>query len=198
MDKISLLSLGRETQLRNELKILNQTCSNEYRIYSPNEGNLHLLKADLFGPEKTPYCGGVFTISIHIPNDYPFRSPVFRIETPMFHPNVSSGRRIIFQEFITERNWSPFFGIEKMIGDFARIFHEFRPRSVLNMKAASLWKSKKYDFDQIAAMWTRVYAASDKEMNRKLAFLWIGNKKECKILNRLSANLRVYIAREFI
>ena len=197
MDKITLLSLGRDSHLRNELRALNQTCSNEYRIYSPNESYPNLLKADLF-PEKTPYSGGVFTISIHIPSDYPFRSPVFKLETPIFHPNVSSGRRIILQEFITERNWSPFFGIEKMIRDFTRIFSEVRPRSVLNMKAASLWESQKYEFDQRAAMWTRSYAARDKEMKRKLAFLWIGNNNECKILNRLSANLRVYIAREFI
>lgn len=198
MDKISLLSLGRDTHLRNELRVLTQTCSSEYRIYYPNENNLNLLKADLFGPEKTPYSGGVFTISIQIPSDYPFRCPVFRVETPIFHPNVSSGRRIIFQEFLTERNWSPFFGIEKMIRDFIRIFYEVKPMSVLNMKAASLWTSQKNEFDQTAAMWTRTYAARDKEMKRKLAFIWIGNKKECKILNRLSENLKVYLAREFI
>jgi len=42
------------------------------------------------GPPDTPYEGGQFCIDIKIPNDYPFRPPIMKFKTSIWHPNVSS------------------------------------------------------------------------------------------------------------
>lgn len=42
------------------------------------------------GPPDTPYEGGTYTVDIQIPSDYPFKPPVMRFTTKIWHPNVSS------------------------------------------------------------------------------------------------------------
>ena len=41
----------------------------------PDEGNVLKWKATITGPEGTPYEGGVFTLDITIPSEYPFKAP---------------------------------------------------------------------------------------------------------------------------
>ena len=40
------------------------------------------------GPRKTPYEGGLFTIQIYFPNDYPSQGPDFRFCNLVYHLNV--------------------------------------------------------------------------------------------------------------
>jgi ubiquitin-conjugating enzyme (huntingtin interacting protein 2) len=42
------------------------------------------------GPPDTPYEGGTYKVDIKIPTDYPFRPPLMKFETKVWHPNVSS------------------------------------------------------------------------------------------------------------
>jgi ubiquitin-protein ligase len=48
------------------------------------------LRGQFYGPPDTPYEGGTFHVDIKIPSEYPFRPPVMRFETKIWHPNVSS------------------------------------------------------------------------------------------------------------
>lgn len=48
------------------------------------------LKGSFQGPPGTPYEGGTFEVDISIPNEYPFKPPVMKFLTRMWHPNVSS------------------------------------------------------------------------------------------------------------
>lgn len=48
------------------------------------------LRGSFPGPPGTPYEGGAYFIDIKIPTDYPFKPPVMKFETKIWHPNVSS------------------------------------------------------------------------------------------------------------
>jgi ubiquitin-conjugating enzyme (huntingtin interacting protein 2) len=52
--------------------------------------DLSHLKASFPGPPDTPYEGGTYVVDIKIPQEYPFRPPVMKFETKLWHPNVSS------------------------------------------------------------------------------------------------------------
>ena len=55
-----------------------------------NPDNPRRLKGTIKGPEGTPYDGGVFTIHIDIPKQYPFEPPKMKFDTKIWHPNISS------------------------------------------------------------------------------------------------------------
>ena len=54
-----------------------------------NQDLLH-LRATFPGPRDTPYEGGTYIVDVVIPNDYPFKPPVMKFLTKLWHPNVSS------------------------------------------------------------------------------------------------------------
>jgi ubiquitin-conjugating enzyme (huntingtin interacting protein 2) len=58
--------------------------------------DLSHLKASFPGPPDTPYEGGTYVVDIKIPQEYPFRPPVIKFETKLWHPNVSSQTVCVF------------------------------------------------------------------------------------------------------
>ena len=46
--------------------------------------------AEVRGPPDSPYEGGAYTLSIEIPEGYPFKPPKMRFMTRVWHPNISS------------------------------------------------------------------------------------------------------------
>ena len=54
------------------------------------ESDVTHLKARFTGPPDTPYEGGTFIVDVKLPPDYPFRPPVMKFDTKLWHPNVSS------------------------------------------------------------------------------------------------------------
>lgn len=55
-----------------------------------NEGNMTHLKGTFPAPPDTPYSGGTYQVDIQIPDQYPFKAPLIRFDTKIWHPNVSS------------------------------------------------------------------------------------------------------------
>lgn len=53
-------------------------------------GDLTHLKARITGPPGTPYDGGQFVVDVKIPTEYPFRPPIMKFDTKVWHPNISS------------------------------------------------------------------------------------------------------------
>lgn len=55
-----------------------------------NDGDLTNLQASFMGPPDTPYEGGTYIVDVKVPNEYPFRPPIMKFATKLWHPNVSS------------------------------------------------------------------------------------------------------------
>lgn len=57
---------------------------------SDDFSDLTHFKGHFKGPPDTPYEGGQYEVDIKITSEYPFKPPVMRFITRIWHPNVSS------------------------------------------------------------------------------------------------------------
>ncbi|PKB98471.1 UBC-like protein [Rhizophagus irregularis] len=62
-------------------------------------------QATIIGPPDSPYSGGVFSLTIYFPTDYPFKPPKVNFTTRIYHPNIDSNGSIDMD--ILRGRWSP-------------------------------------------------------------------------------------------
>jgi len=53
----------------------------------PNENDIMLWEAVIFGPEETQWEGGCFKLTVKFPEDFPNKPPSVIFTSKMFHPN---------------------------------------------------------------------------------------------------------------
>jgi len=69
--------------------------------------------AQLSGPSDSPYAGGIFTLNISLPHEYPYKPPVVQFASPIFHPLVASSGSIDLP--ILHENWVPVINLENIV-----------------------------------------------------------------------------------
>lgn len=69
--------------------------------------------ATILGPESSPYEGGIFCLNIKFPSNYPFKPPVIKFTTKVYHPNIDAQGQICV-DLLKER-WSPAMTIPKVL-----------------------------------------------------------------------------------
>ena len=85
-------------------------------IECQNEDNT-IWHVTLEGPSGTPYEGGKFVISADFTDNYPFKPPVCKFITRIYHPNVKKDTGDICKD-IYEAEWVPTKTIKGVIDVF--------------------------------------------------------------------------------
>ena len=85
------MATTRERRIAKELADIHNDKDNSGVLANPvDPSNLTHLKGTFPGPPDTPYAGGTYQIDIIVPDMYPFKSPIMKFDTKIWHPNVSS------------------------------------------------------------------------------------------------------------
>ena len=88
------MATSRERRIAKELADIHADRDNSGVFAEPiDPSDLTHLKGYFPAPPDTPYAGGSYTVDIKLPdgpNGYPFKSPVMKFDTKIWHPNVSS------------------------------------------------------------------------------------------------------------
>ena len=122
----------------------------------PDTDNMYRWTATLFGPQNTPYEGGLFCLEINFSKDYPFRAPEIFFITPIYHPNINKSGIICLD--ILKEEWSPVLTIDKVLLSLSSLLSEPNPEDPLVSEIGSEMKNDIELYNKKAREYTKKYA----------------------------------------
>ena len=122
----------------------------------PTGDDLFNWQATIMGPEKSPYQGGIYFLSIQFPNNYPFKPPKINFITKIYHPNINSAGSICVD--ILKNNWSPALTIGKVLLSICSLLDDPNPDDPLVPEIANIYKNNRAQYEITARSWTQKYA----------------------------------------
>ncbi len=116
-------------------------------------------EAMIFGPDASPFTGGIFRLNIHFPSDYPFKPPIITFKTKIYHPNINASGAICLD--ILKNQWSPVLSISKVLLSILSLLTDANPNDPLVPEIADLYKRNRSAYDAKAREWTMMYATME-------------------------------------
>jgi ubiquitin-conjugating enzyme E2 D/E len=120
---------------------------------------MYSWEACIFGPEDSPYVGGVFDLIIQFPVEYPFRPPHVQFKTKIYHPNINSSGLICLD--ILKTQWSPALTISKVLLSITSLLTDPNPDDPFVPEIAKLYVNDRAAYEDEARAYTLTYATRD-------------------------------------
>ena len=99
----------------------------------------------VYGQPETPYEGRKFMVAMDFPVEYPMKPPRVKFLTRIYHPNISVEGDVCID--ILKQNWTPAFGIEKIMLCLLCILDEPNGNDPLNIEAGRLFVENRAIFN---------------------------------------------------
>ena len=146
--------IKRLTQELHELR----TGNNDYNFSTApiNDSDITKWSAVIKGPDDTVYQNGCFHLSIVFPDEYPFKPPVVKFITKIYHPNINANSICLD---ILKTRWSPVLTISKVLLSISSLLSEPNPQDPLVPDIAKQFLHHRASFEQTARQWTQLYAS---------------------------------------
>jgi len=144
-------------RLQKELKEFMDEPKDWCKAELSTEDNLFQWKAEITGPEKSPYEKGLFKLEIDIPTDYPFKPPKVKFLTKIYHPNVKSDGSFC-TDILTTEGWSPQLKISQVLLTIRQLLAEPNADNPLEAEIAQQFKTDRNAFNKTAKDWTKKHA----------------------------------------
>ncbi|KAG6592228.1 Ubiquitin-conjugating enzyme E2 28, partial [Cucurbita argyrosperma subsp. sororia] len=113
-------------------------------------------QATIMGPADSPYSGGIFSVNIHFPPDYPFKPPKVSFKTKVYHPNINNNGSICLD--ILKEQWSPALTVSKVLLSICSLLTDPNPDDPLVPEIAHMYKTDRAKYEHNARTWTQKYA----------------------------------------
>ena len=130
--------------------------------------NMFIWRVTMSGPVNTPYEGGLFTLNIIFPFDYPNHGPEFKFKNKMYHLNVINNEyhkdfghicvNSINEWKLTGKVKGDIYTVKQALFDIFCLFYNQGVESAYDEKMALSYKMNPQLFNAEAKKWTQMYA----------------------------------------
>lgn len=112
----------------------------------PEKDDIFTWRALIAGPEGTIWEGGLFRLTMKIPDNYPQYPPKVKFDTPVFHPNIYTNGDICLD--LLQSQWSPQNTIASILISIQSLLNDPNPSSPANKEAAGLLTNNKAEYEK--------------------------------------------------
>jgi ubiquitin-conjugating enzyme E2 A len=123
-------------RLVNDLKRVEQEDSSGI-FASPQQNNILIWEAVIFGPDDTQWEGGSFKLLLEFSEEYPTKPPSVKFLSNMFHPNIYADGKICLD--ILTNQWTPIYDVHTVLTSIQSLLTDPNPDSPANAEAARLY-----------------------------------------------------------
>ncbi|XP_017040987.1 ubiquitin-conjugating enzyme E2 H [Drosophila ficusphila] len=110
------------------------------------------------GPLGTAYEGGVWTVNVAMPLDYPLKAPRVRFVTKILHPNIEFTTGLVCMN-VFKQAWSASYDLVNIFDTFLpQLLRHPNPHDPLNHRAAAIMKHSEELFREHVILCVRMYA----------------------------------------
>ncbi|KAL7410641.1 putative UBC5-E2 ubiquitin-conjugating enzyme [Mrakia frigida] len=120
--------------------------------------NILLWTAFLAGPPSSPYKGGTFKLSITFPPEYPFKAPIIKFMTKIYHPNVDDEGNICVG-LLKADAWKPAVKMSQVLMSIYNLLSEPNPDDPLVSTIAEQFRTDRKKYDATAKDYVKKYAS---------------------------------------
>lgn len=125
---------------------------------NPNE-----LTLQFKGPKNTLYSGGEWPILIHLPQEYPYKSPSIGFLHKIYHPNIDFSSGSICLDVINQ-TWSPMYELVNIFEIFLpQLLLYPNPSDPLNIEAAELLNNNVKEYEHLVKKMVKIHASRSRE-----------------------------------
>jgi len=174
MNQMNMVNQATQAMTLTRLKKEFSLCSQDIELkglgcqFILENNNYYVWRVTLKGPKETPYEGGIFTIRITFPFNYPKSGPEFRFLNLIYHLNVDFTNQNelghICLNFLNE--WKstgkvvdkPGYGVKQALIDIFCLFYNQNIDSAYDKSIALEYQSNMSNFNAKAKMYTQKFA----------------------------------------
>lgn len=152
--------MSRAKRIAKELEDVKKDQLSGVTLEMAEDDDLSHLKGTFLGPPGTPYEGGLFEVDIKIPSEYPFKPPIMKFDTRIYHPNISSQTGAICLDILKDA-WTPILTLKSSLISLQSLLQSPEPTDPQDAQVAKIYLSDPKKFAETAANWTKIYAPNE-------------------------------------
>merc|ERR1712046_531002 len=124
-------------RLMSDLKEMRQSPPDGLSASPITEDNIHIWYGTIFGPDDTPWEGGIYSMRLTFTDEYPDKPPRVRFTSEMFHPNIYPDGTLCMD--LIQDNWSPIYSACSILIAIRSLLTDPNCASPANPEAAHLF-----------------------------------------------------------
>ncbi|GJN76480.1 hypothetical protein PLICBS_010593 [Purpureocillium lilacinum] len=157
------MTSSRDRRIAKELADIQADRDSSGVYAAPADGvTLKHLKGVIPAPPDTPYASATYDIDIQIPDTYPFKSPIMKFETKIWHPNVSSQTGAICLDTLGS-GWSPVQTIKTALLSLRMLLEAPNPKDPQDAEVAGMMMDNPERFARVAQDWAVRFAGANRQ-----------------------------------